>query len=92
MLFKLIFSIYFFSLFESFGSVLFINAYIDKDENRIVFSESSSDFVERNIVNLDNVYNTPDEFVVTNCERCGGSNKIEKGKSSACEYCGSPIM
>ena len=71
---------------------LFINAYIDKDENRIVFSESSSDFVERNIVNLDNVYNTPNEFVVTNCERCGGSNKIEKGKSSACEYCGSPIM
>jgi len=70
---------------------LFINAYINKEENRIVFSESSSDFVKNNIVSSENNYNTPDELIVTNCKSCGGTNKIQRGKSIACEYCGSPL-
>ena len=31
------------------------------------------------------------EYMSVTCSGCGGVNKVEKGKSCECEYCGSPL-
>jgi len=69
----------------------FANAYIDKTENRIVFPASSMADTSS-----DNNYSTKQddsnsEFVDVNCKSCGGINRILKGRTSRCDYCGSYI-
>ncbi len=55
-----------------------LGTYIDYSTREIVFSENSSK----------EVYSEYEKVV---CSNCGGVNKVQKGKSTECEYCGSII-
>ena len=69
----------------------FANAYIDKTENRIVFPSSSIVDTSSDYNQSINQDNSNSEFVVVNCKSCGGINRILKGRTCQCDYCGSYI-
>ena len=73
----------------------FVNAFINEETNGIVIgniiprkeetmqSVNTEASVQRNFKKI--------EYMSVTCSGCGGVNKVEKGKSCECEYCGSPL-
>lgn len=69
---------------------LFINMYIDRKYKRIIF-KGKNDLVKTSYDGIDSV-SRPKKMSVVKCSGCGAPNKISKGSSSECEFCGSPIV
>ena len=69
----------------------FANAYIDETENRIVFPASNMVDTSLDKNHSAEQNNTNSEFIDVNCKSCGGKNRILKGRTSQCDYCGSYI-
>jgi len=69
----------------------FANAFIDVAENRIIFPTSTTVDTSLDINSLPGQYNDSVEFAVVNCKSCGGANRVQVGRTSQCEYCGSYI-
>lgn len=65
----------------------FSNAYIDIDNNRIVFPVVSNQ--QKN--NASQVNQSNVEYITVTCKSCGGINKMVKGTVGECDYCGSPL-
>lgn len=68
----------------------FPNAYIDLNENRLVLPAMQQKAQEQSTYTNDSPQ-TAIEYVTCNCPSCGGINKIEKGKTVECDFCGSPL-
>ena len=67
---------------------LFPDCYIDLKNKRLVSPEKK---VEKTKIPKIQVVDREVEYVTVQCEVCGAKNKIVKGTSSECEYCGSEI-
>lgn len=67
----------------------FSNAYIDTENNRIVFSKASEQ--QTNTIKVNQSNEPKIEYITVTCKSCGGINKIAKGTVGECEYCGSPL-
>jgi uncharacterized protein with PQ loop repeat len=63
----------------------FANAYIDIENNRVVFPTVS----EQNQTNEHKAIKI--DYITATCKSCGGINKLVKGTVYECDYCGSPI-
>lgn len=65
----------------------FSNAYIDTENNRVVFpivlEQQRTNAQEANQSNID--------YITVTCRSCGGINKVIKGTVGECDYCGSPL-
>ena len=73
----------------------FVNAFINEETNGIVIgniiprkeeavqSVNKTESTQQNFKRI--------EYMSVTCPGCGGINKVEKGKSCGCEYCGSPL-
>lgn len=69
---------------------LFVNAYIDTNENRLVLA--NADKLGKQQQQDTAIQQNPRiEYVTVNCSGCGGVNKIAKGTKAECEYCGMMI-
>ena len=73
----------------------FVNAFINEETNGIVIGNiiprkeevvQSVNKMESTQQNFKRI-----EYMSVTCPGCGGINKVEKGKSCECEYCGSPL-
>ncbi|MBU5437296.1 hypothetical protein KQI42_04705 [Tissierella sp. MSJ-40] len=69
---------------------LFTNVFIDKNDKRIIF-EKRNDSVKTTYDETASI-SIHKEMSVVKCSGCGAPNKIPKGSSSECEFCGSPIV
>jgi len=65
----------------------FSNAYIDTENNRVVFSVVS----EQQQTNAPKASQSNIEYITVTCKSCGGINKVIKGTVGECDYCGSPL-
>lgn len=66
---------------------LFVNAYIDTSENRLVLANTNNLGNQQNQETAEQK-NPRIGYVTVNCSGCGGLNKIVKGTKAECEYCG----
>ncbi len=72
----------------------FTNAYIDKQNNRLVLASLSQNN-QANLMRRENINNPAFEkpsLVTCKCPNCGGVNVITQGIVSECDFCGSPIQ
>ncbi|MHB8065756.1 MAG: hypothetical protein ACYDG2_24585 [Ruminiclostridium sp.] len=65
----------------------FVDAYIDFEQNRVVFPSST---VQTNT--QQNINQAKIEYMAIACKNCGGVSKIQKRTVGECDYCGSPIQ
>lgn len=65
----------------------FSNAYIDTENNRVVFPVVS----EQQQTIAPEAGKSNIEYITVTCKSCGGINKIAKGIVGECDYCGSPL-
>jgi uncharacterized protein with PQ loop repeat len=65
----------------------FSNAYIDTENNRVVFPIVS----EQQQTNAPQASQSSIEYITITCKSCGGINKVIKGTVGECDYCGSPL-
>lgn len=73
----------------------FPNAFIDEKENRLVLLGKEQK-VNGQVQNVDynNIVDDHQqsvEYVTCHCKNCGGINKIVKGQTIECDFCGSPL-
>lgn len=71
----------------------FPNAYIDVQNDCIVLPsvQQKTQVQAASTINVANVTQKAIEYVTCNCPNCGGINKIEKGATAECDFCGSPL-
>lgn len=73
----------------------FPNAHIDEQENRLVLpsreQKTGNQVQNMNFNNNGNIQQAV-EYVTCHCPNCGGINKIVKGSTAECDFCGSPIQ
>ncbi len=77
----------------------FVNAHINRGENRIIINsnKSISDIMNATTNITQNAQgdiqevNNDLEYITVKCPNCGGNNKVELGKVIECDYCGSSI-
>lgn len=67
-----------------------LDAYIDYNDNQIVFKEAYAKVVKKQQEEEQAKRNI--EYISVVCECCNGTTKIEKGKEGVCSYCGAPIQ
>ena len=60
----------------------FVYAHINQETNRIVINGAAK-YAQKQMPEV--------EFVPIKCKCCGGMNKVVKGRTAECEFCGSPI-
>lgn len=60
----------------------FVNAYINHETNQLIIGKVAD-------LNINTMVNS--EQIVCNCKNCGATNRIVKGNSTNCDYCGTPI-
>ena len=65
----------------------FSDAYIDERAGRLVVASMEQKVNSGSV----NIPEQTIEYVTCHCPNCGGINKIAKGATVECDYCGSPI-
>lgn len=75
----------------------YINGYIDPNTNTIRSTVTYGNAYNNSVPNVyprPNVNNTMKavEYTTSKCTNCGATLKIQKGVTTDCEYCGSPIQ
>lgn len=79
---------------------LFTYAYIDRQQNRLVFRNQEQNPAVgaagmSGLASINGVPVTaspaPPELMTVTCEGCGGVNTVAKGQVTECEYCGSKL-
>lgn len=83
-------------------SIDFVMRDIDIMIKKKYFMDASIDFASKELVFKNRVVHSdsevkpvdskPLEYVKVNCQGCGATNKIVKGKGGDCEFCGSPLV
>ncbi|GEM_PF-1268881 len=66
----------------------FIDAYIDFASKELLFKNR----IAQTDLEVKPVDSKDLEYVKLNCQGCGATNKIVKGKGGDCEFCGSPLL
>lgn len=71
----------------------FTDAFINEQANRLVLP-SMAQRVQQQVQPLQNVApgRAQPELVACTCPCCGGMNKITKGTTGECDFCGSPLQ
>lgn len=67
----------------------FSNAYIDIENNRVVFPTASDN--QQINASQDEMDAPKIEYITATCKSCGGISKLAKGTVGECDYCGSPL-
>jgi hypothetical protein len=74
----------------------FVNAHIDANTNCIIIGSNvrnNNTTIESNMNQTSFQQSTPQiQYVPVACKCCGGMNKIAKGSTAECDFCGSPIQ
>lgn len=68
---------------------LFPNAYIDNNQNRLIFMGYTDIASSSENNKLNDVHEL--RSVAVKCKSCGATNKVSEGVVSECEFCGSQI-
>jgi len=82
------------NLNEMIKKKYFVNAFIDKDRNCIIFphySQSQTQTQTQGTLNRTQTQNQAIEFATVSCKGCGATNKVAKGSVGECDFCGSQI-
>ncbi|NFG62000.1 hypothetical protein [Clostridium sp. CMCC3677] len=69
----------------------FVNAYIDVENNSIVFPSKLGEKINKSGQVKEENSQSNVEYVAIACKNCGASNKVQKGTVCECEFCGSQI-
>ena len=75
----------------------FASAYIDERQNKLVLANREQKVAAQSQSQAFNNMNPQPhsvekiEYVTCTCPNCGGINKIVKGGSTECDFCGSPL-
>ncbi len=64
----------------------FANAYIDTQQNRIVFPQQAT--IKTSVSAEPSAAGPDTEYETVTCKGCGAANKIAKGSGGECEFCG----
>lgn len=75
----------------------FVNAYINQETNCVVIRNISIANSSQPTVDVQPTINANQqaipklEYISCTCKSCGGINRVVKGQSAECDFCGSPI-
>lgn len=69
----------------------FVSAYIDQVKNCLVIGNMPSINYSQSIMGGNQPSEIKIEYISCTCKSCGGANKVIKGQSGVCDFCGTPI-
>ena len=68
----------------------FVNAYLDENNNRIIFPGNSSAMMPTTS-SVGDVSQPNIPYAAVKCVNCGGITKVAIGRTCECDFCGTPI-